>query len=371
MISRVAERAAVGLATGAAVNMANDAGAQDDISGKISATEQTLAGLNKTLADFEKLSPAQKQQALKEAGYYAGKIDSNIAGKTTEAIQKWKADKAAAISKAESDLTELVRRNAFQKNRADPLTEGWREFGPTTVGLMAALGLKFARGSAAKASIPVAAAEANKLNRLITKAPVTSMINKAGVSRPANLNMLWQKGGARADELPFKQDRSGKWQPNPKAKPADELFSENGVWQTITKYVKGKDLGIMLAGGADAIGMQPLIDKANRDLAAAEEDWKNNPSDETFKRVEDAKNAITAYTLVQRIGIGVAGGRLLGSIGAGYAKPRPNIPAAATEQAALKQFIAGKKPPPKPRAPRGSAQLPLPFGGGGSNGGKP
>jgi hypothetical protein len=98
--------------------------------------------------------------------------------------------------------------------------------------------------------------------------------------------------------------------------------------------------------------MQPFIDKANKDLVEAERAWKDNPSDETYKRVEDAKNAVANYTLLQRLGMGVAGGRIIGSLGAAYAKPQPNIVAAATEQAALKQYIASTKPPPKPRGPR-------------------
>lgn len=361
MIGNIAGRAAVGVGTGAAVSLTNDAFGQDDLGGKIGETERTIANLNKMLADFDSLSARDKQQLLKDAGFYAGKIDGNIAGATTEGIKQWKAQMAGAITKADSDLTELVRRDAYQRNHPDAFTEALREYGPTVAGLAAALGFKGLRGSAARKSVTQAAAASKDLNRLITKAPVTGMIHK-DASRPANLNALWQKGGASADQLPFRQDSKGKWRPNPKAKPAEELFSESGAWQTVTKYVKGKDLAIILGGGLDAAAMQPFIDKANRDLAEAEAEWKANPSDETFKRVEDAKSAVMAYTLVQRIGIGVAGGRILGTIGGGYAKPRPNIPAAATEQAALKQFIAANKPPPKPRAPR---KLPPPGGGGG------
>lgn len=340
---------------------------EEDLAPKIAQTEQDIASIKKAMADFDKITdPRAKQQFLKDAGFYAGKIDGNIAGKTTEGMERWKAQQAAALKKAEDDYTELVRRDAYQKNQPDAIMQGLREFGPTTALVGALFGMKLMRGGAARKAAMAAEAESRQLNRLITKAPVTGFINKADQSRPANLNALWQKGGANADELPFKQDSSGRWKPNPKAKAADELFKYDSLWQSVSKYIKGKDIALILGGSADAVGMQPFIDKANEELKQAEAEWKANPSDETFKRVEDAKNAVMVYTTLQRFGMGLAGGRVLGSIGAKYAKPKPNIPAAATEQAALKQYIASLQPPKKPRAKKVPPTLPPTPGSGGS-----
>ena len=362
---------------------AGDAEAQEDLTGKITETEQTIADLKKAMTDLDKITdPFEKQRQLKAAGYYAGKIDGNIAGKTTDGMVQLRAKREADLKKAEDELKDLVRRDALQSNRPDPLMMALREYGPAVLGIGALFGMKYMRGGAAKASIKTAEAASNKLNKLITKGPVTGAMNKRDENRFSNLNKLWQKGGASKDELPFKQDSVGNYKPNAKAKLPEELFADSGVWQTVTKYVKGKDVAIILGGGLDVAIAQPFIDKANENLTKAEAAWNDTPSDETAKALEDAKNEVAAYTLLQRIGMGVAAGRVLGTFGGAYAKPMPNIPGAASEQAKLKQFIAGRKPPPKPRTPRrptppqptpagpttglgGPTQLPLPLKGGG------
>jgi hypothetical protein len=368
---------------GIAGGVVGEAGGQEDLTGKITATEQTIADLKKAMADLDKITdPFEKQRFLKAQGYYAGKIDGSIMGKTTEGMERWKAKKEAELEKAEAERKDLVRRDALQSNRPDPLMMALREYGPAVLGIGALFGMKYMRGGAAKASIQTAEAASNKLNKLITKGPVTGALNKRDENRFSNLNKLWQKGGASKDELPFKQDSVGNYKPNAKAKLPEELFADSGVWQTVTKYVKGKDVAIILGGGLDVAIAQPFIDKANENLTKAEAAWNDTPSDETAKALEDAKNEVAAYTLLQRIGMGVAAGRILGTFGGAYAKPMPNIPGAASEQAKLKQFIAGRKPPPKPRTPRrppppqptpagpttglgGPTQLPLPLKGGG------
>jgi len=380
MLSRVA---AGGAAGGIAGGVAGEAVGQEDLTGKITETEQTIADLKKAMADLDKITdPFEKQRFLKAQGYYAGKIDGSIMGKTTEGIERWKGKKEADLKKAESERKDLVRRDALQSNRPDPLMMALREYGPAVLGIGALFGMKYMRGGAAKASVKTAEAESKKLNRLITKGPVTGALNKRDENRFSNLNKLWQKGGASKEELPFKQDSVGNYKPNGKAKLPEELFADSGVWQTVTKYVKGKDVAIILGGGLDVAIAQPFIEKANENLTKAEAAWNDTPSDETAKALEDAKNEVAAYTLLQRIGMGVAAGRVLGKFGGAYAKPMPNIPAAASEQAKLKQFIAGRRPPPQPRTPRGpppapppappaappappSAQLPLPLIGGG------
>ena len=379
-VSRMVAGGAVG---GIAGGVAGEAGGQEDLTGKIAATEQTIADLKKAMADLDKIAdPFEKQRFLKAQGYYAGKIDGSIMGKTTEGMERWKAKKEADLEKAEGERKDLVRRDALQSNRPDPLMMALREYGPAVLGIGALFGMKYMRGGAAKASIKTAEAASNKLNKLITKGPVTGALNKRDENRFSNLNKLWQKGGASKDELPFKQDSVGNYKPNAKAKLPEELFADSGVWQTVTKYVKGKDVAIILGGGLDVAIAQPFIDKANENLTKAEAAWNDTPSDETAKALEDAKNEVAAYTLLQRIGMGVAAGRILGTFGGAYAKPMPNIPGAASEQAKLKQFIAGRKPPPKPRTPRrppppqptpagpttglgGPTQLPLPLKGGG------
>jgi len=379
-LSRMVAGGAIG---GIAGGVVGEAGGQEDLTGKITATEQTIADLKKAMADLDKITdPFEKQRQLKAAGYYAGKIDGNIAGKTTEGMVQLRAKREADLKKAEGELKDLVRRDALQSNRPDPLMMALRAYGPAVLGIGALFGMKYMRGGAAKASIQTAEAASNKLNKLITKGPVTGALNKRDENRFSNLNKLWQKGGASKDELPFKQDSVGNYKPNAKAKLPEELFADSGVWQTVTKYVKGKDVAIILGGGLDVAIAQPFIDKANENLTKAEAAWNDTPSDETAKALEDAKNEVAAYTLLQRIGMGVAAGRVLGTFGGAYAKPMPNIPAAASEQAKLKQFIAGRKPPPKPRTPRrppppqptpagpttglgGPTQLPLPLKGGG------
>ena len=384
-LSRMVAGGAVG---GLAGSLGGDANAQEDLTDKISQTEQTIADLKKAMADLDKITdPFEKQRFLKAQGYYAGRIDGDIAGKTTEGMERWKAKKEADLEKAEGERKDLVRRDALQSNRPDPLMMALREYGPAVLGIGALFGMKYMRGGAAKASVATAEATSNKLNKLITKGPVTGAMNKRDENRFANLNKLWQKGGASKDELPFKQDGAGKYKPNAKAKLPEELFADSGVWQTVTKYVKGKDVAIILGGGLDVAIAQPFIDKANENLTKAEAAWNDTPSDETAKALEDAKNEVAAYTLLQRIGMGVAAGRILGTFGGAYAKPIPNIPAAASEQAKLKQFIVSQKPPPKPRAkanppapkpkpkPRPkppvppaappTSQLPLPLKGGG------
>jgi hypothetical protein len=381
--SGIGRTVAGGAIGGIAGGVVGEAGGQEDLTGKITATEQTIADLKKAMADLDKITdPFEKQRFLKAQGYYAGKIDGSIMGKTTEGMERWKAKKEAELEKAEAERKDLVRRDALQSNRPDPLMMALREYGPAVLGIGALFGMKYMRGGAAKASIQTAEAASNKLNKLITKGPVTGALNKRDENRFSNLNKLWQKGGASKDELPFKQDSVGNYKPNAKAKLPEELFADSGVWQTVTKYVKGKDVAIILGGGLDVAIAQPFIDKANENLTKAEAAWNDTPSDETAKALEDAKNEVAAYTLLQRIGMGVAAGRILGTFGGAYAKPMPNIPGAASEQAKLKQFIAGRKPPPKPRTPRrppppqptpagpttglgGPTQLPLPLKGGG------
>lgn len=375
-LSRMVTGGAVG---GIASGVTGEASGQEDLTGKITATEQTIAELKKAMADMDKITdPFEKQRFLKAQGYYAGKIDGSIMGKTTEGMERWKAKKEAELEKAEAERKDFVRRDALQSNRPDPLMMALREYGPAVLGIGALFGMKYMRGGAAKASVATAEEASKKLNKLITKGPVTGAMNKKDENRFANLNKLWQKGGASKDQLPFKQDGAGNYKPNTKAKLPEELFADSGVWQTVTKYVKGKDVAIILGGGLDVAIAQPFIDKANENLTKAEAAWNDTPSDETAKALEDAKNEVAAYTLLQRIGMGVAGGRILGTFGGAYAKPMPNIPAAASEQAKLKQFIAGRRSPPRPRTPRGpppspptappsppSAQLPLPLTGGG------
>jgi hypothetical protein len=375
-IGRMIGGGAIGGALGAMAGEA-EADSSSEIEQQLQAEMAKIAQLNKEIeglmADqnfFRTADNKELQRRLAREGFNLGPtgvdgILSLSSGRETlsgKAIREFKANieerlNAAneRLNKAEGQVKVLMERDALQRNRPNFFIEAAREYGPTMAGVLAGFGLKYMRGSAAKASVAGAKAASQKLNRLITpisKEEVTGMLNRADESRPANLNQLWQKGGAKKDELPFLQDSVGKWKPNPNARPADELFQDDNLWKQLTRYVKGKDLAWILGSGGEAAVMQPFIDKANKDLVEAERAWKDNPSDETYKRVEDAKNAVANYTLLQRLGMGVAGGRIIGSLGAAYAKPQPNIVAAATEQAALKQYIASTKPPPKPRGPR-------------------
>jgi len=375
MLGNMAKRAAVGAATGAAVNLANDAGAQDDIAGEIRGAEgriksaqQEIASLKKAKSDFDKITdPFEKQRFLKAQGLYAGKIEGNIAGATTDGINAWDAKNAAAIEGAEKDLaaskselTEMRKRDAQRQMQKEqnPFFDSLRELGPSGAGLLAGVAASVLRFRGVGKSAKAVKIIENDINDLLTSGPVKRLMAKGGANnqsrnRAVNMNQFYREGGAPDDKLPFKYGARG-WSYNSNSAKPGTLFPKKHLEEMDgvgPSRVRQNDIKVVAAGLLDSAVVTPFVSNAETELNDAEADAKNNPdSVEAMRRVERAKTNLALFQGIQRLGWGVAGGGII-STAYKYKLPKMDIRGAEDEVTQIADYLKSQMPPKPPKSP--------------------
>jgi len=365
-----------GAVGGIAGGMAGEAGGQEDLTseianaeGKISLVEQEIAALKKAKADFDKITdPFEKQRFLNSKGLYKGNIDGNIKGLTTDGINAWDAQNAAALAKAEAEkaaskkeLDGLKKQDAYRQMQKEqnPFFNAVRELGPSGAMVLAgaaATVLRIRGVGKSKAAVKVIEKD---INDLLTNGPVKSLVKKGGAAnqsrnRAVNMNEFYRRGGAPDNKLPFNYGPSG-WKPNSKAVKPGSLYQP----KTTTKmddvgsqFLRPNDIKLLGVGVLDSVAIMPFVSGAEEELKKAEQDVANgNESIEALRRVEKAKTDLAMYQTIQRIGWGLAGGGAL-SLGYRYKLPRPDIRGAEDEVTAISDFLKSKAPPRAPRTPK-------------------
>jgi hypothetical protein len=336
--------------------------------------EQEIAALKKAKADFDKITdPFKKQEFLKAAGLYPGKVDGINSTNTTNGINAWDAKNAKALEKAEAEkaaskkeLDDLRKQDAYRQMQKEqnPFFNAVRELGPSGAMVLAgaaATVLRIRGVGKSKAAVKVIEKD---INDLLTNGPVKGLMKKGGAAnqprnRAVNMNEFYRRGGAPDNKLPFNYGPSG-WKPNTKAAKPGSLYQP----KTTTKmddvgsqFLRPNDIKLLGVGVLDSVAIMPFVSGAEEELKKAELDVANgNESIEALRRVEKAKTDLAMYQTIQRIGWGLAGGGAL-SLGYRYKLPKPDIRGAEDEVTAIADYLKSKAPP---RAPRGPKALPPP-----------
>jgi hypothetical protein len=372
----VSRMVAGGAAGGLAGSLGGDASAQEDLTaemakaeGQISAVEQEIAALKKAKADFDKITdPFKKQQFLKDRGLYPGTIDGNIKGATTEGINAWDRQNAAALAKAEADkaagrkaLDDLRKQDAYRQiqKEQNPFFDAVRELGPSGAALLGGVAATVLRMRGVGKSKQAVKVIEKDINDLLTNGPVKGLVKKGGAAnqprnRAVNMNQFYRRGGAPDNKLPFNYGPQG-WKPNAKAAKPGSLYSRKTVEKMDdvgSSLLRPNDIKVIGSGLFESAAVTPFVIDAEKELKNAQDDVANgNESIEALRRVERAKTNLAMFQALQRAGLGVAAG---GAISAAYRYklPRPDIRGAEDEVTAISDFLKSKAPPKPPRAPR-------------------
>jgi len=336
---------------------------------QIATFEQEIADLKKAKSDFDKITdPFKKQRFLKDQGLYAGKIEGDIAGKTTEGINAWEKKNAEAQARAEEDLAakkaelaDLKKQAAYRQiqKEQNPFFDAVRELGPSGAAVLGGIAATVLRVRGVGKSKQAVKVIENDINDLLTKGDVKSLFKKGGAqndrrNRAVNMNEFYRRGGTPDNKLPFNYGPSG-WKSNPKAAKPGSLFKP----ETTTKmdgvgsqFFRPNDVKLIGAGVLDAALVTPFVEGAKEELKKAQLDVENgNESIEALRRVEKAKTNLAMYEAVQRFGLGLAAAGGL-SAGYRYKLPRPDIRGAEDEVTKIADYLKSKAPAKPPRAPR-------------------
>jgi hypothetical protein len=364
---RAADAAAV---TAVGANLAGKADAQEiDHSSELEAVNARIADFETNQipaleAELDELTnpdidPKRLQALLQARGFDLGKhgIDGKIGDDTKAArtnninlIRSEIEQRRAELEKMRVRQSDIRRSITYSETAENPAF-GWAQKGLEAAGLVGGLwlGNRLRRGAVNKSKVAAKAIE-RKADDLINPNPISrSQTGPDSLNtRAGNVNNFWRMGGAE-DSYPFKsQVSTGEWRTRPNAADSSALFPP-------PKRFDAKDAAIIGGGGADAIGFEIMRHNAQEKLEQVEADialYRGNPNaDAELRRALEEKQQLEAfiafYTAASRAGAGVAGGRLLGAFKQPYARPKPNIGAAESEQALLRKHIAkNRKRPP-------------------------
>jgi hypothetical protein len=318
-------------------------------------------------ADLQRLTdpdlpPKELQGILQARGFDLGPY--GIDGKVGEATKQARKDNIQQIrseieflrgelSTARAHHADIRRKQTYAETAGNPAM-GWAQKGLEGAGLLGGLwlGNRLRRGAVNKSSVAAKSVE-RKANKLINQDPISrAQTGPNSVNtRAGNVNEFWRMGGAE-NNYPFKTlQSSGEWRNRPNTADSSALFPP-------PKRFDAKDAAIIGGGAVDAAGFEILRYNAQAKLEEVEaeiERYRDDPNAEAeLRRALEEQQQLEAfiafYTTASRVGGGVAAGRALGAFKQPYARPRPNIGAAETEQALIRQHIAKKKvkPPANP-----------------------
>jgi hypothetical protein len=335
----------------------------ENVNSRISEIEANqIPALEAELAELTNpdIDPKRLQALLQARGFDLGKhgIDGKIGDDTKaartnniELIRSEIAQRRQALEQMRSHQADIRRSLTYAETTENPAA-GWIQKGVEGAGLVGGLwlGNRLRRG-AVRNSQKSADAITKQADDLINTNPVSR--SKTGPDslneRAGNVNDFWRLGGAE-DSFPFKsQVSTGEWRTRPNAADSSELFPP-------PKRYDAKDAAIIAGGGADAVGFEILRHNAQTQLEEVEAEIRRyrempNANAELTRALQEKQRLeafMALYSGLSRVGAGVAGGRALGAFKQPYARPKPKMGAAETEQALLRDQIARNKAKSKP-----------------------
>lgn len=304
-----------------------------------------LADIQAEQKFFTTSSETELQRRLDREGFDLGPTgaDGTIGKRTREAINGRKAQLEKKFDAARTRLTEAdkaiqkwEREAASEATKPNDAQKALREWGPI-LGALAGLGLGAKlRGGAVKKAEKVAVSQIANANALLTPGPLNkgrSVAAQAALKKqPANLNEFWQLGGAE-DQVPFEVGAGGKWKPRKRADvmQPSELFPN--------PRIRSMDVGVIAGGVAEGTGAQMAAMALEGQIKEARELAEKEGTKENLARVEALEDQHAIAVLMSRVGFGVAGGRLIGSLKMPYKDARPDVASADAERALLLEYL--------------------------------
>jgi hypothetical protein len=329
------------------------------------------------------------QRRLQEEGLYAGKIDGVMGTETQKAaaeLEKIEArrskqrerDQALELERARNE-TERARvqqqqqetdRLRLEGQQADDLVRqgteklknlqpGFMEQYGTPLGYGAGLLLggagRYGLGRFMAREQREIANRANTLSRQMVSGQADDV-----PARAARVNQFWSEG-APGTPAPF-GFQSGRqpfpWATNQNAVPPGQLYAPpTGLAGAIRNYGPSSPGGILSAAEMGYGGVNLV--NAHRELQAAE-DALSQPKGATpanVQRVEAARQAVADANFMLRMGMGTAGGTMLGQLESNFTRSglRPPVLEADAERGRLDAILNPRNAPPPPlnRIPKG------------------
>jgi hypothetical protein len=390
------------LAVGGPTAQADTGDAQkriDELTQSQTAAQQLITEYEQGLKAFEALSPLEKQRFLKDNGFKGedGKVltlDGGTGDNTTFAINNYKAEieQAAAAAKAERELFRNqindVRVSLAEQDEkpSNPWVDKGLEIGTYAAAIYAAHRV---RGMAVKGSEKAARVVEGNANALLTRLPVppqapkktllsrvpvvgtkekarikkeTTAANKAQFATeerlagrdipPISSNPTSENG------LPIRNANLGEFDRRRAAGDFGPVGPISRFMEPVTSRIRPGDASLMAAGATDAYVMEGMLEKTRSDIAAEEKrlDEARKADDPTRievsrDRLKELRNIETTFTVLQRVGVGLAIGGAIATTHGRYAKPQPRFEAAERERELIRLAQTPSPPPANALAP--------------------
>jgi lysozyme family protein len=349
--------------------------------------EPTSAGAQRAPQPTDAVRALQRR--LQEEGLYGGTIDG-IMGEETKAAKKQldqieerrskqrERDQALELERARNETErariqqqqqeterlrlegqqadELVRQGTERLNAMKP---GFMEQYGTPLGYLTGLvlgtGGRWGLGRFMAREQRETATRANALSRQMATGQADDV-----PARVARVNQFWSEG-APGTPAPFGFQSARQpfpWATNPNAAPPDQLYAPpTGLAGAIRNYGPSSP-GAILSGAEMGYGGINYIN-AHRELQAAEEalSQPKGATPANAQRVEAARQAVADANFMLRMGMGTAGGTILGQLESNFtrSRSRPSALEADAERGRLDAILNPTNPPPQPlqRVPKG------------------
>ena len=414
--TRAADATAVAaIASGGQTAQADTGDAQgriDELTQSQTAAQQLITEYEQGLKAFEALSPLEKQRFLKDNGFKGedGKVltlDGGTGDNTTFAINNYKAEieQATAAAKAERELFRKqindVRVSLAEQDEkpSNPWVDKGLEIGTYAAAIYAAHRV---RGMAVKGSEKAARGVEANANALLTRLPVppetprktllsrvpivgdkqkarikkeTTAANKAQFAteeRLAGRNVPPISSNPTSENgLPVRTANLGEFDRRRAAGDFGPAGPVSRFMEPVTSRIRPGDASLMAAGATDAYVMEGMLEKTRADISAEEKrldearkanDGAGDPIriQVSRDRLKELRNIETTFTVLQRVGVGLAIGGAIATTHGRYAKPQPRFEAAERERDLINRAMAPPPPPanalaptaPAPRQPR-------------------
>jgi hypothetical protein len=128
--------------------------------------------------------------------------------------------------------------------------------------------------------------------------------------------------------------------------------------EPVTSRIRPGDASLMAAGATDAYVMEGMLEKTRSDIASEEKrlDEARKADDPTRievsrDRLKELRNIETTFTVLQRVGVGLAIGGAIATTHGRYAKPQPRFEAAERERELIRLAQTPSPPPANALAP--------------------
>jgi hypothetical protein len=132
--------------------------------------------------------------------------------------------------------------------------------------------------------------------------------------------------------------------------------------EPVTSRIRPGDASLMAAGATDAYVMEGMLEKTRSDIAAEEQrldearkanDGAGDPTriQVSRDRLKELRNIETTFTVLQRVGVGLAIGGAIATTHGRYAKPQPRFEAAERERELIRLAQTPSPPPANALAP--------------------